>query len=166
MGAFDRFDELFIKTEIESNVSAEYYAAHEEKGNGIGSDWGFEASNLTKYNDIIVNFFDLYNACNIDYYMIQLGVNTTTVSGASNFAINAVWRIFYDDYRLLAESLASNDYELVGRLTGIYAKDFLQVEIPEAGDIAYGNSPLLFIWAPASFWLSICLSVLQAFEIS
>lgn len=91
-----------------------------------------------------MNLFDLYNWCNLDYYFIQVGVNTTTVSGASNFVINSLWRILYDDYRLMAESLATNDYGLTGRLVGIYVKDFLQVEIPEAGIINYQNSPLLF----------------------
>lgn len=136
MQAYDSYDSYFMRAEVETKLSTEYYDARKEKGNGIGTEWGFEATNFLKYNDVLVNAFNVYFNCNLDYYLINLGVSLTSVSGASNFVINGVWRIFTEDYRLLSESIIERDHQLVGRLIGMWFKESLQVQILDV-DVNY-----------------------------
>ena len=80
-----------------------------------------------------MKLFDVYNQCNLNYYLMALGVSVQTVSGASNFVTNTLWRVFYDDYRLITESILARDNQLAGRLIGSTLKEWFQVEIPESG---------------------------------
>ena len=38
-----------------------------------GTDVGFWINKITKYSDIAVKSFDVYNTCKIDYYLMSLG---------------------------------------------------------------------------------------------
>jgi len=52
-----------------------YYASLAAKGNGAGSDFGFQVSKLSKYSNLGVAGFNFYNWCSVDYYAMAIGTN-------------------------------------------------------------------------------------------
>ena len=57
------------------------------KANG-GTEAGFWIATIGKYSDIFVKVFDVYNTCKIDYFMISLGKQLTSISGGVGFITN------------------------------------------------------------------------------
>jgi hypothetical protein len=54
----------------------DYTTAREAKGTGSGTHIGYLISNFAQYQQLTVTFYDFYNNCNLDYYMVALGSNT------------------------------------------------------------------------------------------
>lgn len=117
-----------------------YYEAHAFKGNGVGSSLGKTMKNVEKYMAIYVKAADVYNQCDLDYYMIAIGDSLTTVSGFANFSVNFLWRWLAEDdlYDDLADGLAAKDFREVGRDMGTFIKILTAAEIPDADlDLGY-----------------------------
>ena len=45
-------------------------------------------SKIVKYNSVLTAGFNLYNACDIDYFNMAIGTNFQSVSGLLNFGTN------------------------------------------------------------------------------
>ena len=71
-----------LKTELKSDV--EYYAGLKDKGQGNGSAAGFQLQKGAKYIDLLASGVNVYNQCDVDYYMRALSKATSNVSGLAN----------------------------------------------------------------------------------
>ena len=58
---------------------------------------GYWVNTIAKYSDIYVKVFDVYNTCDLDYYMIAMGTNFTTVQGGVDFVVSCLWLYFLPD---------------------------------------------------------------------
>ncbi len=72
----------------------DYTTAREAKGSGSGTQIGYYVSQFSYYQQLTVTFYDFYNNCNLDYYMVAIGANTQNISGLSNLATNSLFRLF------------------------------------------------------------------------
>lgn len=113
-----------------------YYASLAAKGNGEGSELGFEISKMTKYSNLAVAGFNFYNWCSLDYYAMAIGFNFQSTSGLLNFGTNVYWRITSEETTMddLVSGLAAKNPYTVGTNVGIYVRDMLAVEIPDLND--------------------------------
>mmetsp|Transcript_17542 Transcript_17542/g.22237 ORF Transcript_17542/g.22237 Transcript_17542/m.22237 type:complete len:176 (-) Transcript_17542:224-751(-) len=110
---YDDFLTLYanLKTELQTDVS--YYASLKGKGQGDGSAFGFQLSKGSKYIDLLASGINVYNQCDVDYYMRALSKATSNVSGIANQLVNIYWRT--DDvalYNNLATAFTSKDVDL------------------------------------------------------
>ena len=120
------------------------------KANG-GTDVGFWINKITKYSDIAVKFFDVYNSCKIDYYLISLGTQLTTVTGATGFVTNIAGLLLADlagtgsvsntvtagtnagnsvSFSELNNALGTHNALKVGQFVGRFIGKIVTVEIP------------------------------------
>lgn len=117
-----------------------YATAREAKGTGSGTHIGYLISNFAQYQQLTVTFYDFYNNCNLDYYMVALGQNTQNVSGVSNLVTNSLFRLFSSgDTSLtdLADAVTAytsdetdDNLELLGEAAGVLLINVLSVAIP------------------------------------
>lgn len=97
-------------------------------------------ADVVKYGELGIKSIDVYNQCNLDYYLIAAGNSFNSVSGFVNFSVNIVWRYFdtttkYDEW---AAGLAAHDYNAVGESFGTFFKDMFATELPDASlDLVY-----------------------------
>ena len=116
-----------------------------------GTDVGFWINKITKYTDIAVKFFDVYNSCKIDYYLISLGTQLTTVTGALGFVSNLGGLLLADvagtgsvsstvtsgvnqgntvSFQELNDALAKHNALKAGQFLGRFIGKIVTVEIP------------------------------------
>lgn len=91
---FDEFIVLYddIKDSVSSDV--EYYAGLAEKGQGAGSSYGFAIDKAQRYIDAAIFGVNVFNYCDIDYYLVSLGKALGSSSGAVNQGVNLFYRFF------------------------------------------------------------------------
>ena len=105
------------------------------KGQGKGSGLGFQLSKGAKYIDLLTSGVNVYNQCDIDYYMRALSKATSNVSGIANQLVNTYFRSTETStFESLKTALDSNDIESTAALLGQFTKDFLMTEIPESSE--------------------------------
>lgn len=116
-----------------------YAAARELKGAGSGTKLGYYISNFSTYQQVSVTFFDFYNNCSLDYYMVAVGSNVQSLSGLLNFVTNGLFRAYSSDTSLEDLYTAVTDYSdsdtsdnllALGKAVGVLAIQVLQVAIP------------------------------------
>ena len=59
-------------------------------------DAGWYINQWQMFNDVSVEFFGLYEKCNLDFFVMQTGVYTQSLSGILNLATNAIFKIYVD----------------------------------------------------------------------
>lgn len=120
-----------------------YTAARELKGAGSGTTLGYYVSNFQTYQQVSVTFFDFYNNCSLDYYMVALGSNVQSLSGLLNFITNIAYRLYSGDTSLEDLLTAVTDYSdsdtsdnllALGKAVGVLAIAVLQVAIPTTSE--------------------------------
>lgn len=127
-----------IAEQLQSTIISDtaYYASLAAKGNGAGSDFGFQVSKLSKYSNLGVAGFNFYNWCSVDYYAMAIGTNFQSTSGLLNFGTNVYWRVTGGETTMddLVLGLAAKNPYTVGTNVGIFVRDMLAVEIPDMND--------------------------------
>ena len=94
-------------------IEATYTAARELKGAGSGTYAGFLIANASLYTQVLISAFDFYNNCNIDYYMLALGVASQQASGFANIGTNMLFRVFSSSDTTFQDLIdAIDDYDL------------------------------------------------------
>jgi len=54
-------------------------------------------SQVNNFNDIVVDGFDLYERCNIDFFTQQIGFYFQTLSGFLNLGMNILMKLAVDE---------------------------------------------------------------------
>ena len=86
---------------------------------------------------MFTSFTNVYNQCDVDYYMIALSKATSNVAGAVNQIINTGFRL--DDtsrYENLAQAFTDGDEAAAAQYLAEFTKDFLSAEIPDQASLA------------------------------
>ena len=73
--------ELYRQLGEIKNYSTTYYNGRKQKGNGHGTNAGYKADVYVKYMDLMVELTNLYNQCDLDYYMQAFAPILTSLSG-------------------------------------------------------------------------------------
>ena len=60
----------------------------------FSAGWGVH--NIQMFNDITVEMFGLYEKCSLDFFVMQTGVYTQSLSGLLNFATNIIFKMYVD----------------------------------------------------------------------
>ena len=86
---------------------------------------------------------NVYNMCDVDYYLRALSKATSNVSGAANQLVNIYYRTgetaVYND---LATAFKNNDMTLASAKIGEFVKDFLMTEIPVTSETEENHQPV------------------------
>jgi hypothetical protein len=109
-----------------------------DKGQGNGTGFGYFFDKIENYMSLATGFTNVYNNCDLDYYMIAMSKATGNVSGAVNQVINTLWRTTdTSNYDALATALTAGDATAAAQSVGYFVKDFLMVEIPDKQESIY-----------------------------
>lgn len=85
-----------------------------------------------KYIDVAASVVNVYNQCDVDYYMQSISLAVSSLPGFANQVVNVLFRAqettVYDE---LATALAAKDTQGVSKAFGTFMKDFLMTEIPD-----------------------------------
>lgn len=85
-----------------------------------------------KYIDVAASMVNVYNMCDVDYYMQSLSLALSSLPGFANQFVNVIFRYQETDvYESLATALAANDIPGASAAFGTFVKDFLMTEIPD-----------------------------------
>ena len=131
---FDNFKTLVDDVSKSTASSAEYYAGLALKGQGSGSLAGFYFDNFQQYIDVYIDAVNVFNYCDINYYMRAFG-KWFSASGGVNQAINTFWRFISTDdmqqYYDLSVAMMQKNPTNAGKAFGKWFAVFMQVEIPD-----------------------------------
>ena len=141
MSSLSTFEGIYMQLKATINSDVQYYASLKAKGNGEGSNAGFQLSKMAKYSDLAVAGFDFYNNCNLDYYSMAVGFNTQSMSGLMNFGTNIYWRMTTEEPTIdnLVTGLTAKNPVMVGNAVGTFWKNLLAVEIPDMNSSGLSN---------------------------
>ena len=144
MSSFDDAMEVFntIVYETRADGLADYEAAMQEKGSGVGTSVGYGLDSFSKWGDGIVEFFALYEECKLDYYAMSLGTSFQTLNGALNMGTNILFLAMPTEGAasttnnpiLALNTAATSDCtpESFGAASGALYKALFMVELPDA----------------------------------
>ena len=71
-----------------------YNMGRAEKGNGVGSVAGYWIYKISAYMDSVVEMTNIFNECDIDYFLMAFGTCVTSLSGALDLVTNFMFRLF------------------------------------------------------------------------
>jgi len=92
------YNSIFLTVQNYANNESNYKKALIAKGKANGGNKvGYWVNSIAKYSDIFVKSFDVYNTCDLDYYMIGMGTNFTTVQGGVDFIVSCLWLYLIPD---------------------------------------------------------------------
>ena len=94
---FDEFIVLYSELKDSVASDAEYYAGLAAKGQGAGSDYGFAIEKGQQYIDAAIFGVNVFNYCDLDYYLVSTGKALGSASGGVNQFVNLFYRFFSDD---------------------------------------------------------------------
>ena len=125
---------LTLKDEVTSDVN--YIKGLTLKGQANGSSVGYWIDTMQKYLDLTGAFTDVYNNCDLDYYMQATSRAVSNVSGLTNQVVNTFFRVYIDTdiYAELATEIAAKNTSGIATQFGVFLKDFLMVEIPDVAE--------------------------------
>ena len=134
---FDDWTEL-VQDLLASIVDdTEYIAGLIAKGQGSGTNVGFIIDKGQSYLDAFIYSVNVFNYCDLDYYLMAIGKSVGSASGASNQLINLLYRFFSSEDSLnyfemsVALTPGDSDTQVVGKCVGKFLSKFLMVEVPD-----------------------------------
>lgn len=120
---------------------ADYLAGLAAKGQADGTSYGYALSKFESYIDMATVSTNLFNECDLDYYLMAVSKAVSNVAGFINQAINTYFRMnegtVYDDMETAFEA---NDSEASAVLLATFIQDFLMAEIPDKSQAGYYQS--------------------------
>ena len=132
---FDEFTALV--QDVAANVidDTQYIAGLIAKGQGAGTEIGFLIDKYQEYLDTVIYSVNVFNYCDLDYYLMAIGKSLGSKSGAANQLVNLGYRYFsYEDaqnYYEMSIAIEEEDTETVGKCTGTFLSKLLMVEVPD-----------------------------------
>ena len=122
---------------------ADYLAGLAAKGQGTGSEYGYMLDKFESYVDMATVSTNLFNECDLNYYLESLSKAVSNVAGFVNQAINTYWRMqestVFDEMETAfsVNDLDNTNYERSAELLAQFVKDFLMAEIPDKSEAGY-----------------------------
>lgn len=132
---FDEF--IVLADQIATNVGsdADYLAGILAKGQGEGTSVGFQIDKFQSYFDAGIYSVNVFNYCDLDYYLMAIGKSTGSTSGFFNQLVNLGYRFFDEDdaiiYYNMSVAIGEDDTDEVGKNFGLFLSAFLMVEVPD-----------------------------------
>ena len=138
--SFDTLMSQYDAIRLSVTNDAQYFEGLKKKGQGEGTDIGYFLDKGMKYMDMLTASTNVYNNCDVDYYMIALSKASGNVAGFINQTVNTLFRNFsegdLDNYTLLAASLEAGKTDDIAKYFATFFKDFLMAEIPDNSAVA------------------------------
>ena len=110
------------------------------KGQGAGTDVGFLIDKYQSYLDSVIYSVNVFNYCDLDYYLMAIGKSLGSATGAANQLVNLAYRYFsYEDaqnYYEMAIALEAEDTFTIGKCTGTFLSKLLMVEVPDTTELS------------------------------
>ena len=122
---------------------ADYLAGLAAKGQGSGSSYGYALDKFESYVDMATVSTNLFNECDLDYYLQALSKAVSNVAGFINQSINTFWRMqestVFDEMETAfsVDDLDNTNYTRSAELLAQFVKDFLMAEIPDKAEAGY-----------------------------
>lgn len=95
-----------LVTNLESD--ADYLAGLAAKGQGAGTSYGYALDKFESYIDMATVSTNLFNECDLDYYLMAISKAVSNVAGFINQAINTYFRMnegsVYDEMEVAFEN--------------------------------------------------------------
>ena len=141
MAGYTMLQEVYatLSTNLESD--ADYLAGLAAKGQADGTSYGYALSKFESYIDMATVSTNLFNECDLDYYLMAVSKAVSNVAGFINQAINTYFRMnegtVYDDMETAFEA---EDSEASAILLATFIQDFLMAEIPDKSQAGYYQS--------------------------
>ena len=77
-----------------ASSDVDYIKGLKEKGQGPGSSYGRAIDKGQGYIDAAIFGVNVFNYCDLDYYLVSLGKGLGSSSGAVNQVVNLFYRFF------------------------------------------------------------------------
>lgn len=132
MSGFSDLEALYNELQAYIVDDTAYLAGLAEKGLGAGTEFGYMMDKGEKYIDLAISSTNVFNECDIKYYVNAVTLALSNVSGLVNQIVNTVWRS--QDTSMYADMqtcVANSDSDACAALLGQFVKEFLQAEIPD-----------------------------------
>ena len=132
----DSYLTLYRDVTVSGHYSLDYFAGRSQKGNGEGTEAGYKADHYFKYMDLMVEATNMWNECDLDYYMQAFAPVFTTLSGFL-WIITSLTSIIINESEVevyVGMSKASFDRDAAkgGQYFGLWTKHLLGVELQDA----------------------------------
>ena len=131
---FKEYQSMYNTLTTAANDSAAYYKGLKEKGQGKGTGVGNEVNKFQGYVDVFISSVNVFNYCDVDYYLRSFS-KILTVSGAVNFGVNVLFRVFstddMDNYYKMSLAVDSKNQKEAGESFGTFVSLLLMFENPE-----------------------------------
>ena len=128
-----------LVTNLESD--ADYLAGLAAKGQADGTTYGYALDKFESYIDMATVSTNLFNECDIDYYLMAISKAVSNVAGFINQGINTYFRMnegtVYDEMEV---AFAAEDATTSAELLAVFVQDFLMAEIPDKSQAGYYQS--------------------------
>ena len=148
---FDEFTVMMNDIISETADSASYYAGLAAKGQGSGTEVGFLLEKGQRYIDSAIFGVNVFNYCDLDYYLVSLGKSLGSASGGVNQLVNLGYRFFsYEDqenYYNMSVAITYNTMDCdgdaacetkkgtsvvdTGSALGVFLSALLSVQVPD-----------------------------------
>lgn len=132
---FDEFIELSETILATVADDTDYLAGLLAKGQGSGTNVGFLIDKFQSYFDAGIYSVNIFNYCDLDYYLMAIGKSTGSTSGFFNQLVNLGYRFFSEDdaiiYYNMSVAIGEDDTEEVAKNFGLFLAAFLMVEVPD-----------------------------------
>lgn len=120
-----------IYYEFASNVA--YEKGRDQKGNGRGSFAGYKIAQFVAWLDILVELTNLYNECQLDYYMQAWAPMFTSLSGFLGI-FTSLWIVIIDEkevpnYYGMSQAAFNRQPANAGKFFGLWCRDLWGVEL-------------------------------------
>ena len=155
MEGYDQFLVLWNELIVYISSDTEYYKGLSEKGQATGNDVGFAMQKFEKYVDIATSATNVFNECDIDYYMQALSKAVSNVAGFSNQLVNTYWRSLETgplaemetELNKFTSGSGTMDTAKMAELFGTFIQDSLMAEIPDTASAGYYQDVGQLMWA-------------------
>ena len=120
---------------------ADYLAGLQAKGQADGTTYGYALDRFESYIDMATVSTNLFNECDIDYYLMAVSKAVSNVAGFINQGINTYWRLQESTvYDQMETAFTAVDATTSAQLLAEFIKDFLMAEIPDKSAAGYYQS--------------------------
>ena len=120
---------------------AEYVAGLQAKGQGSGTSYGYAIDKFESYVDMATVSTNLFNECDIEYYLQAVSKAVSNVAGFVNQGINTYFRMqestTFDEMETAFNVGGVPNTSDSARLLAQFFKDFLMAEIPDKASAGY-----------------------------
>ena len=138
MAGWDTLKELYDQLQTYLVDDTLYLQGLLEKGQGSGTNVGYILDKGDKYISLFTGFTNVYNQCDVEYYVMAVSKAVQNVPGAVNQIINTIWRTTDNTlYENLSTALTNEDTETTAQLLATFTKDFLMAEIPDKAESSF-----------------------------